>query len=69
MTEHIILVLLLIAVANGTPVVMHKLFGQRWSAALDGGRPWRDSRPLFGPSKTLRGLLSALLACARFLVC
>ena len=49
--------LLLLALANGTPVVAHKLLGNRLARPLDGGASFVDGRPLFGPSKTLRGIL------------
>lgn len=42
-------------VANAAPV----LFGG--GAPLDGGRIWRDGRPLLGSHKTVRGLVSSLL--------
>ena len=40
------------------------LLGGRFGRALDGGRRWLDGRPLLGHSKTLRGILSALLLTA-----
>lgn len=43
-------------VANAVPV----LFGG--GAPLDGGRTWRDGRPLLGSHKTVRGLISGLIA-------
>ncbi|HYA37223.1 MAG TPA: CDP-archaeol synthase [Candidatus Methylomirabilis sp.] len=56
--------LLLLVVANGAPALGHELFGQWFSYPLDGG--WRifDGRPLFGPSKTLRGIVLSLAATA-----
>ena len=42
-------------VANAAPVL---LGGGR---PLDGGRLWRDGRPILGGHKTLRGVLSALI--------
>jgi len=57
-------VLLLLGVANGTPIVAKRLLGRRWQAPLDGGLHWGDGRPLLGPSKTLRGLVVSLLATA-----
>ncbi|KYH39237.1 MAG: hypothetical protein AYL28_000990 [Candidatus Bathyarchaeota archaeon B23] len=42
-------------VANATPVL---LGGGR---PLDGGRLWRDGRPLLGSHKTIRGAASALI--------
>lgn len=54
--------LCLLLVANGAPVIAWDLFGERFAWPVDLGRRWRDGRPLFGPSKTWRGLLAALLA-------
>ena len=41
--------------ANGAPV----LFGG--GRPIDGGRKFRDGKPLFGPHKTIRGFVSGLL--------
>jgi len=49
--------LTLITIANGTPVIAQKLFGEIGSQPLDMGRTWRDKRPLFGHAKTLRGVI------------
>lgn len=56
--------LLLLVVANSAPVLARDLFGERGGWPLDGGRRWRDGRPLLGRSKTLRGLLAATVATA-----
>jgi CDP-2,3-bis-(O-geranylgeranyl)-sn-glycerol synthase len=53
--------LILIGVANGTPVLAKKLFGDAMAWPLDGGKTFFDGRPLFGPSKTVRGLVLSLL--------
>jgi len=53
-------VLLLLGIANGTPIFARKLFGNRFATPLDGGLKFFDGRPLLGASKTLRGLLLAL---------
>jgi CDP-diglyceride synthetase len=52
--------LYLLMLANGTPVVAKKLLGERFTAPLDGGLVLRDGRRLFGPSKTVRGILLAV---------
>jgi CDP-2,3-bis-(O-geranylgeranyl)-sn-glycerol synthase len=57
----ILKLLILIAVANGTPVIAKKLFGDALARPLDGGAAFLDGRPVFGPSKTIRGLVLALL--------
>lgn len=53
--------LILLTLANGTPVVTKKILGQRLAYPLDGGTVFFDGRPLFGPAKTIRGILLALL--------
>lgn len=54
---------LLLIVANGGPVLMHKLCGDRWSSPVDGGRRFRDGRRWLGDSKTWRGVVSGMLTC------
>jgi CDP-2,3-bis-(O-geranylgeranyl)-sn-glycerol synthase len=56
--------LLLLVVANSAPVLGRKLLGQRLGYPLDGGLRIFDGRPLFGPSKTLRGIVLSLAATA-----
>jgi CDP-diglyceride synthetase len=53
--------LLLIAVANGVPVLAKWFLGDRWSWPLDGGLVLRDGQRLFGKSKTIRGIALAVL--------
>jgi hypothetical protein len=53
--------LILLALANGTPVFAKKIFGERLSRPVDGGLRFFDGRPLFGASKTIRGALLAIL--------
>jgi hypothetical protein len=43
--ELIVKLLLLLAVANGTPVIGKKLFGNFLSYRVDGGRTFFDGRP------------------------
>jgi CDP-2,3-bis-(O-geranylgeranyl)-sn-glycerol synthase len=54
--------LFLIIVANGAPILGTALCRRFADYPLDGGRCWRDGRPLLGRSKTWRGLLLALIA-------
>jgi hypothetical protein len=56
--------MILLAVANGTPVVAAKILGRRFAYPLDGGAAFFDGRPLLGASKTIRGVLLAILATA-----
>jgi CDP-2,3-bis-(O-geranylgeranyl)-sn-glycerol synthase len=41
-----------------------KAMGQRWSFPLDGGIHFVDGRPLLGKSKTIRGIVLAILLSA-----
>src|SRR5258706_7452255 len=58
---HILQLLVLMTLANGTPIVAKKIFGPRFSFPLDAGTIFFDGRPLFGPSKTIRGILICVL--------
>ena len=58
---HILQLLVLMTLANGTPIVTKKIFGPRFSFPLDAGSMFFDGRPLFGPSKTIRGILISVL--------
>jgi len=60
----ILQLLILLMLANGTPVVARKILGERFSYPLDGGVEFLDGRPLFGRSKTLRGVVLAVLVTA-----
>ncbi len=62
--DGIVLLLLLLLVANGTPVVVKRVMGDRLAHPIDGGRRWADGRPVLGRSKTWRGLLAAVVATA-----
>ena len=54
--------LILLVVANGTAVVAKKIFGAALGRPLDGGAFFVDGEPLFGPSKTIRGVVVSVLA-------
>ncbi|HEY4987055.1 MAG TPA: CDP-archaeol synthase [Bradyrhizobium sp.] len=56
--------LVLLTLANGAPVVAKKMFGDRFNLPLDGGLAFLDGRPLFGKSKTIRGIVVAILVTA-----
>ena len=60
----VIRTLALLAIANGTPVIVKRLFGTRADLAIDGGMRLADGRFLFGPSKTIRGIASSVMATA-----
>ena len=53
--------LVLLTLANGTPIVTKKILGPRFSYPLDGGIKLGDGRPLFGSSKTIRGILVSIV--------
>jgi CDP-diglyceride synthetase len=57
-------ILALLTVANGAPVIMKKIFGNFLAHPLDGGLVLADGRPLLGRSKTLRGVVLAMLTTA-----
>jgi hypothetical protein len=57
----VIRLLILLLLANGAPFVAGKLLGQRLLRPVDSGREFIDGRPLFGQSKTIRGLILAIL--------
>jgi CDP-2,3-bis-(O-geranylgeranyl)-sn-glycerol synthase len=58
----ILVILILTVLANGTPVIAKKLFGARFAWPLDGGLVLPDGQPLFGHSKTVRGIVLAVTA-------
>jgi CDP-diglyceride synthetase len=58
----ILQVLVLLVLANGAPVAAKKVLGERFASPLDGGAVFADGRPLFGRSKTIRGIVLAVLA-------
>jgi CDP-2,3-bis-(O-geranylgeranyl)-sn-glycerol synthase len=62
--------LVLLALANGSPVVAKRIFGNYCSWPLDGNIKFVDGRPLFGAAKTVRGILVSIFitsACAPLL--
>lgn len=60
----ILRVLLLLGVANGMPVLARKLLRDRFGMPVDGGVTLPDGRPLFGASKTIRGLVLSVASTA-----
>ena len=53
--------LTLLVLANGTPVVAKKILDEHLAYPLDGGVQVVDGRPLLGRSKTIRGVVLAVL--------
>jgi CDP-2,3-bis-(O-geranylgeranyl)-sn-glycerol synthase len=56
--------LLLLSVANVAPIVAKNLLGTRWNAPLDAGLHFFDGRRLLGSSKSVRGLIAAVVSTA-----
>ena len=54
-------VLFLLAMANSTPVIGKRILGEKMAFPIDGGLILSDGQPLFGKSKTIRGVVLALL--------
>ena len=61
---------LLIVIANGTPIIARNIFGKHFALPIDGNLLLGDGQPLFGPSKTIRGILLSVIvtgACSSLL--
>jgi hypothetical protein len=56
----------LLTVANGIPAIASRLFGEHFNQPLDGGIAFVDKHPIFGPSKTIRGIILSLVAATAF---
>jgi CDP-diglyceride synthetase len=61
---HLLRLLLLLAVANGAPLLAKKARRGALARPLDAGICFLDGRPVFGPSKTVRGVLISVAATA-----
>ena len=53
--------LILLSLANASPVVAKLLLGEAYATPIDANTRFIDGRPLFGPSKTIRGVVVSLL--------
>ena len=60
----ILKLLVLLFAANGAPIIAKRVCGGRLSRALDGGIAFIDGQPLFGSSKTIRGVVAAIIVTA-----
>ncbi len=56
----IVTVLLLLSIANGVPILACKVFRVRFSWPVDFGIKFYDKHPLFGYSKTWRGIVTSV---------
>jgi len=62
---HLMLILqllTLIALANGAPLIAKKILGTAFAYPLDNGVTLSDGQPLFGRSKTVRGIVLSIAA-------
>ena len=57
-------VLVLLSLANGSPVIAKRIFGENYAAPVDYNARFIDGRPLVGPSKTIRGIVISLVVTA-----
>jgi len=65
-TFEFLQLLLLIIIANGSPIVIRRLLNDTFDLAVDFGQKMPDKQQLFGSSKTWRGIFTACLATAGF---
>ncbi|MGZ8165853.1 MAG: CDP-archaeol synthase [Methylobacter sp.] len=56
--------LVLLLVANGSPILIRVLLKQQFNLPVDMGKILNDGYPLFGRSKTWRGLITSLITTA-----
>jgi CDP-diglyceride synthetase len=60
--EIIVQLLILLTLANGSPIVAKRVLGNRLSLPLDFNANFFDGKAIFGASKTMRGLIVAIFA-------
>ena len=58
--QEMVLLFWLIGI-NGAPILCTKFAGKRFDFPVDGNQSFMDGRPVLGPSKTFRGIVSALM--------
>lgn len=58
---QILELLVLLALANGAPVIARNILGDQFSWPIDAGVRFIDGQPLFGDSKTIRGLVFSIV--------
>ena len=63
-SENIAIVLILLTAANGAPVIARNFLGRAAAWPIDFGWRFVDGQPLFGRSKTFRGLFVAIALAA-----
>ena len=58
---QILQLLFLLIIANGIPIIAKNIWGQRFAYPVDAGINFFDGRPLFGASKTIRGVILTII--------
>jgi hypothetical protein len=61
-SQSVTMLVSLLAISNGAPLVARILLGPRFNRPLDRNRIFIDGQPLLGSAKTIRGIISALIA-------
>ena len=61
MSAEFLQLLLLIIIANGAPIIIRQILNDGFAVAVDFGQTLPDGQPVFGQSKTWRGVLAALI--------
>ena len=62
MNIELLKLLLLIIIANGAPIVIRVLLKDIFNVAIDFDHELPDNNPIFGNSKTWRGIITAFIA-------
>jgi predicted MPP superfamily phosphohydrolase len=57
----VVKVVLFLLWINFLPALANLIWKESFNQPLDGNRLWSDGRPLFGPHKTIRGILASVL--------
>jgi CDP-2,3-bis-(O-geranylgeranyl)-sn-glycerol synthase len=64
MTGQLADILILLIATNGAPIIAARVFRSNFARPVDLGLCLHDGRPVFGSSKTWRGLVAAVAVCA-----
>jgi CDP-diglyceride synthetase len=62
----ILQVLVLLTLANGTPVIAKEILGDQFTMSIDRGAKFFDGHPVLGSSKTFRGIFLSILVTSVF---
>ncbi len=57
----VFLFVLFLLIINALPPLVSMICGEHWNRPVDDGRLWHDQQPLFGPHKTIRGLIASVI--------